>query len=894
MTGTKIDKHAALRDDVRTLGAILGDTLREQEGDALFETVERVRRFAKAARAGSDTDAAELRSLLAGMGTHDALPLARSFSHFLALANIAEQHHRIRRRAVRRRAEDLPQPGSCDEVLGRLLDLGVPQDALFDTVCDLQIELVLTAHPTQALRRTLLQKHRRISEALAERDRTDLDPIQREANDATLRREIASAWLTDDLIRERPTPDREAQAGLVLFEQVLWDAMPAYLRELDRALFKHTGRRLPLDAAPIRFGSWMGGDRDGNPFVTADVTRHVCALARWMAADLYFKEVDRLRAELSEVRATDELRDAVNGATEPYRELLRDLRARLKATRKHAEAEVEAFRAGEPVPDPPGEDDGPTPIRDVSEIREPLLLCYRSLTETGGHRIAQGRLEDLIRRVAAFGLSLVRLDIRQESSVHTRAMDAITRHLGLGSYAEWDEAQRQAFLVRELEGRRPLVPRIRPEDPDLNMVLEALEAVAEQPPEQMGAYVISMATEPSDVLSVALLQREVGIRHPLRVVPLFETLDDLENAGDALTALLDIPVYRALLGEPARQEIMLGYSDSAKDAGRMTAAWALYQAQEKLVAAAKARGVKLTLFHGRGGTVGRGGGPMYLAILSQPPGSVAGSLRVTEQGEMIDAKFGLPGIALRNLGVATTAVLEATLNPPRAPKAEWREVMNALSLAAKDGYRGVVREDPRFVDYFRAATPELELSEMNIGSRPARRKKGGGVSSLRAIPWVFAWTQTRLLLPSWLGVGAGLELGLQQHPELVREMAQEWPFFRSTLDLIEMVLAKALPDIAAYYDELLVPESLQDLGADLRGRLERTQQNVLAVLGNENMLDNSRVLQRSIQVRNPYVDPINLLQAELLRRYREQPEDPVRDALLTTIKGVAAGMRNTG
>jgi phosphoenolpyruvate carboxylase len=568
---------------------------------------------------------------------------------------------------------------------------------------------------------------------------------------------------------------------------------------------------------------------------------------------------------------------------EPYRAVLKEVRDRLLLTRQSIEEALER---------PGGWSEWPSSNAIVreDELLEPLLRCHRSLHATGNGIIADGHLLDVIRRVHAFGLTLVRLDVRQDSARHTSLLDAITRALGLGSYAEWSESQRQEFLLRELVSRRPLLPRDLELDDEGREDLATFRAIAAIPRQSLGAYVITMARSASDVLAVALLQREAGVREPLRVVPLFETLSDLRAAGRTMATLLSLDVYRNAIG--GRQEVMIGYSDSSKDAGRFAAAWELFQAQEQIVDACGRAGVALTLFHGRGGSVGRGGGPTYLAIRSQPPGSVQGRLRVTVQGEMIQAEFGLPGIALRTLEVYTTATLDATLAPSPAPRQEWRRVMQLMAEASVRGYRQVVYETSQFVDYFRAATPEVELGDINIGSRPARR--GGakkGVESLRAIPWQFAWTQNRLLLPAWLGVDDALRAGDEA---LLAEMMQEWPFFRSTIELIEMVLAKAEARIAAYYDRLLVPDELREVGAILRARLAATIELVKGVTGHQRLLENNRALRRSIDVRNPYVDPINVVQAEILRRLRQSPDDALREAFIVTVNGIAAGMRNTG
>ena len=885
------DPHQPLRDDVRLLGNLLGETLRAQEGEYLFEVVERVRALAKRARQGNPDDFEALEKVLQNLSVDDALTVARAFAHFLTLANIAEQHHRIRRRRDYQRNPDAaPQRGSTEDSFARLLASEVGPETLYETVCSLQIELVLTAHPTEVVRRTLRRNQRLIAELLELQDRPALTQWEREEVLQALRREITAAWTTDEIHRRRPTPLDEVKWGLVVFEQTLWDAVPRYMRALDRVLRSATGKTLPLHATPIRFGSWMGGDRDGNPNVTPEVTEKACLLARWMAADLYGKELSSLCSELSMRDGSAELQARVGNVHEPYRVLLKEVYERLIYTRECIEGVLEGRQP-----------DGDTDTRmywDPHDLAEPLHLCFRSLRETGAGVLAEGRLLDLLRRVACFGLTLVQLDLRQEAARHTDALDAITGHLGLGSYVAWDESKRRAFLCRHLrEGGRTIANAFETSsefEAEVRDVLDTFRTAARLHPDSLGAYVISMATRPSDVLAVELLQAAAGVRPPLRVVPLFETVSDLRSAGACVRELLAIPWYRDRIG--GRQEVMIGYSDSAKDGGRLAAAWELYTAQEEIVAACDERGVHVTLFHGRGGTVSRGGGPTHLAIQSQPPGSVNGSLRVTEQGEMIDAKFGLPGIALRTLELYTTATLEATLKPAENPIRRWRERMQQLADSSRAAYRRKVYETPEFLEYFRLATPEAEFGELKIGSRPARRKPGKGVDSLRAIPWVFAWTQMRLLLPAWLGVGEALEDALTRGGlNELTDMYNGWPFFRSTLDLIEMVLAKASPDISAQYDKRLVPEHLRPIGVQLRERLHTTVDAMLQVTGHERLLEHNRVLRRSIDVRNPYVDPVNLVQVEILCRLRRAGDDArLLDALLVTVNGIAAGMRITG
>jgi phosphoenolpyruvate carboxylase len=880
------DPHQKLRDDVRLLGHLLGATLRALEGEPLFTTVERVRALAKGARAGDTTDFETLATELSQMPVDSALPVARAFTHFLNLANVAEQHHRIRRRRAHRREPDSPpQRGSCEEAFGRLIAGGLTPDQLHEAVCALHIELVLTAHPTEVSRRTLVEKYNRIATLLDARDRADLTHAEHDDVVAALLREIMTAWGTDDVRHKQPTPLDEVRSGLIVFEQSLWNALPRYLRGVDSALRASTGRALPIDVVPIRFGSWIGGDRDGNPYVTPEVTRRACLLSRWVAADLYLQEIEALRSELSLVDATPELRALAGDAHEPYRELLRTVRARMAATRQWIEASLERD-------EPPGSD----AYVDVRDFEAPLRLCYESLHATGQGFIAAGRLTDLRRRVAVFGLTLAPLDIRQDAALHAKALTAITDTLGLGRYEDWDEDTRINFLMTELGNRRPLIPDDLGANDDVRDTLDTFRMIARIPDGSLGAYVITMTSRASDVLAVELLQKASGIAAPLRVVPLFETSRDLENAGAVLDKLLPIPWYRERIN--GRQEVMVGYSDSAKDVGRLAAGWDLYRAQENIVDTCRRHDIQVTLFHGRGGSVGRGGGPTHLALMSQPPGSIDGTLRVTEQGEMLQALFGLPDIAMRTLEIYTSGTLEAWLSPAPPVRPQWRASMDRLRDTSCASYHSIVFEHPRFLEYFHAATPQAELAEMNIGSRPVWRTaepSDVGVKNLRAIPWQFAWTQTRLMLGAWLGVEDALDEAFRRgERERIREMYREWTHFRSSIDLIEMVLAKADARIAGEYDRRLVPDDLKPLGGDLRARLEQAIARVLELTDHPELLESNPVLRRSIDVRNPYVDPINLVQVELLRRARMHDDDRVKTALLVTVNGVAAGMRNTG
>lgn len=879
---------ARLREDVHELGELLGETIRAHLGDAFLQRIERIRLGAKQGRKTDQAAHDALLSALHDLPDDQLLPVCRAFNQFLNLANIAEQYHRIRRR---REDEPLSFEERCiGELLQRLKEAGHDAQSIVDQVSALDIELVLTAHPTEVTRRTLIQKYDAIALALGKRDHDDLSQLERQEVRDDLARLISEAWHTDEIRRSRPTPVDEAKWGFAVIEHSLWHALPTFLRRLDDDLFEATGQRLDSRAVPVSVASWMGGDRDGNPNVTHDITREVLLLGRWMAADLYLRDVEGLANQLSMQRASDRILAVTGPVDEPYRAVLKQVRERLQATREWA---GQAVRQDLPAP--------PSVLQHLDELRGPLELCRESLLEQGMTLIANGPLLDTLRRVNAFGLGLVRLDIRQDAQRHTDVLSELTSFLQLedapaGDYAEWDETQRTDFLLTELHNRRPLLPPGWAPSAEVAEVLATCRVVAAQPRELLGSYVISMASSPSDVLAVKLLLKEVGVPWPMRVAPLFETLDDLNNAAPAIDALLSLEAYRSLVGD--EQEVMIGYSDSAKDAGTLAAGWAQYRAQEALVAVCAERGVRLRLFHGRGGTVGRGGAPAHMAILSQPPGSVQGQFRVTEQGEMIRFKYGLPAIAVQSLQLYVSAVLEATLLPPPAPEPAWRELMERLAQRSVEVYRGVVRHEPQFVEYFRQATPEQELARLPLGSRPAKRRSQGGIETLRAIPWIFAWTQTRLMLPAWLGAGQALHESMQAgEQDQLREMMKHWPFFLARIEMLEMVLAKADAGIARFYEERLAESALWPLGERLRTALEEAMEAVLTLRGTDRLLAHNPALGESVAIRNPYTDPLHLLQAELLGRTRAQGEqmDPdLERALLVTVAGIAAGMRNTG
>lgn len=862
-----------LRDDVRLLGSCLGKTISNHLGDDFLEKIERIRHLAKEGRNNAHIESDDkLLAELAALSDDDVLPVARSFTQFLNLANIAEEYHRIRQYDL----EEDNTKQSLITLLKKLKQEGHDDADILNTVSNMRVELVLTAHPTEINRRTLIQKYNAITECLRETDQSHAGKHDR------LDQLISQIWHTNEIRQHRPTPVDEAKWGFAVIENSLWSAIPQFLRELDTQLQEELGLSLPLDGCPIRFASWMGGDRDGNPNVTHEVTQEVLLLSRWMAADLYLRDINQLRMELSMFACSDELRNVVGDTPEPYRKMLGSLRKRLNNTKTCIEKTLQGKTVAKA-----------SFALTTDDLLEPLMLCHRSLIECGMEVIAKGPLEDTLRRVSCFGMSLVKLDIRQNADRHAAVFEELFEYYGLGSYTGWSEAGRQSYLIKELQNKRPLIPIDWQPSADVQEVLNTGKVVAQASPSALGSYVISMASQPSDVLSVILLLREMGIKHNMRVVPLFETLADLENAHHCIDTLLSTDWYKQYT--QGHQEVMIGYSDSSKDAGQIAAVWGQYKTQEKLTTLCKHHQVQLTLFHGRGGTVGRGGGPSHTAILSQPPGSVDHGLRVTEQGEMIRFKFGIPEIAVRNLALYTEAVLEATLAPSPAPKAAWRKHMDQLAETGFATYRAIVRDTPDFVPYFRAGTPEQELSKLPLGSRPAKRKADGGVESLRAIPWIFAWTQIRLMLPAWLGSDAALHEAIEAGKLAdLHEMYEQWPFFTSYADMLEMVLSKTDADIAKYYETRLVPAELKPLGKDLRTRLQKAINMVLEVKQIDHLLEQSPVLRQALDVRNPYIDPLHYLQAELLHRDRHQPDNRMEKALMVTMAGISAGMQNTG
>ncbi|KPV93164.1 MULTISPECIES: phosphoenolpyruvate carboxylase [unclassified Pseudoalteromonas] len=879
------EQYAALRGNVNLLGQLLGQTIKDAQGQAILDKVEEIRALSKSSRSGNEDDRQALIEVLHALSDEELLPVARSFNHFLNLANVAEQFHTVSRFNDVGFCQLNPLTQTLKTLTAKAKEGQLDSNHLAETLSKLHINLVLTAHPTEVTRRTIINKHVELSDCLASLERKDNLPQEREAILNRIAQLISQAWHTDDIRRSRPSPVDEAKWGYAVIENSLWHAVPRFLREFSDQVKEHLNLELPIDYSPIEFTSWMGGDRDGNPFVTAQVTQQVLDHGRWMALDLYSRDIDTLSAELSMSDASDELIELAGQDFEPYRAVLKKLKNQVSETVVHLGAKIKNKRS-----------DSEDLITDINQIKHPVEVCYRSLLKCNMKVVADGLLLDLLHRINSFGLRLAKLDVRQDSDRHSDVFSELTRHLGLGDYNQWQEQDKQAFLLTELNSRRPLIPKNWQPSPEVQEVLDTFDVIAKQDEKTFGLYIISMARTASDILAVQLLLKESGCQFDLPVAPLFETLDDLNAGSDVITTLLDNVWYRGHIKNT--QNVMIGYSDSAKDAGMMAAGWAQYEAMDKLVQLADERGIELVLFHGRGGTVGRGGAPAAQALHSQPPGSLKGGLRVTEQGEMIRFKFGLPDVALQSLNIYAGAVLQSNLLPPPEPKQEWREVMKLISEQSCDHYRNVVRHDENFVPYFRMATPELELSKLPLGSRPAKRNPNGGVESLRAIPWIFAWSQNRLMLPAWLGALTGLKAALDKYGiETLHEMSLQWPFFRARLEMLEMVFSKADSWLSEHYDNALVEDMYKPLGTSLRKELEEAISLVQSLSPQNSLLADQPWIKESIALRNPYTDPLNVLQVELLRRSRSSDkvsEGDIDNALMITMTGIAAGMRNTG
>jgi phosphoenolpyruvate carboxylase len=895
-------KEAPLRRDVRSLGRILGRVLREQEGDALFAAVETLRRLLIRHREAEDGASAvdgdgvgEMRraeEIVRGVSVDEAYRLTKAFSNYFELANLAETAHRQRRRRAARLHQDAPpQPGTFAGTLLRLRDAGLTREQALARLADVLVIPVFTAHPTEVSRRTVLFKRARIAAALERLDRLPLPDADALDEEEAIAAEVTALWQTDEVRGRRPSVRDEVQLGLDYYRQVLIRTLPDVYGEMADAFRRAYGQPLAPDELPtvIRFGSWIGGDRDGNPYVTPDVTRDALQAARETILDRYVHSLEALVERLSpstlQVPVSAALAAALEryaattasldphperrSTTEVYRRFLGYVGARLRTARD---------RPGDPAAYP-----------DAAAFAADLRLVRDSLRENRGERLACLLVDPILRQVETFGFHLHTLDVRQHARIHARARD-------------------------ELFGSAD--PHRLPDPPsdDTLKLLETMRAVADvkrvYPPQSIRAYVISGATSAEDVLTVVRLAEAAGVRVKasdgdpgLMPVPLFESIEDLRNCPGICRELWTREDYGRLLASwGRRQEVMLGYSDSNKDGGMLTSTWEIYRAHRALHDVARECGVTLRLFHGRGGTVGRGGGPTHRALTSQPPGAFSGEVKLTEQGEVLNWKYSDPVLAERNLELMVAASLDALAQvsaPDPARVAHWEAAMDALSADAFAFYREHVAENPDILPYFQQATPVAELEHARIGSRPTRRGQSRGLDDLRAIPWVFGWMQSRHVLPAWFGVGHALERFAARGADeaaLLREMMDGFPIFVDLIRNVEMGLAKADLPIARRYAELVPDEALRErVFGMVCEEFGRTRRAVLAVTGRRELLDDNPVLARSIRLRNPYVDPMSLLQVELLRRKRAGEEsDALNYALAATINGISAGLRNTG
>ncbi len=922
MNSPAVDKDQPLRDDIRLLGRLLGDTVREQEGLATFERVEEIRRLALRFHRDDDPTAREeMAAVLRNLPREGTNMVVRAFSYFSHLANIAEDQHHIRRARAHARAGAAPREGSLGLSLQRALAAGIDAPALRDFFAGAQVRPVLTAHPTEVQRKSILDCQWKIARLLDERDRTELSPEEQAEHDEALRRAVLRLWQTRMLRRAKLSVMDEVNNALSFYDMTFLRELPRLYNACEDLLAGAVpgwdGQDMAELPAFLSPGSWIGGDRDGNPFVTAEVLDAAMRAQSRKAIGNLLEQLHQLGAELSTttslisvpdvelMRLADASPDrSPHRLDEPYRRAIAGFYARLAATAlqldnleapRHAVAQAE-------------------PYASAAEFGADLDVLHRSLISHKCGLLGRGRLRRLRHAVAIFGFHLAPLDLRQNSDVHARTVAELLAIACPGSdYLALDEAARIALLLEELATPRPLTaPGVNYSDETRNEL--AIFHTARSIHKRYGKaaienVIISKTDGVSDILEVAVLLKEVGLLRPLEhaldvnIVPLFETIGDLANAGPIMDSLLAIPLYKRLLvSRQSLQECMLGYSDSNKDGGFLTSGWALYRAEIALTRVFAGHGITLRLFHGRGGSVGRGGGPSYQAILAQPQGAVQGQIRITEQGEVIASKYANPELGRRNLEILAAATLEATLlgHQHDAPRPEFLAAMEELSAAAFAAYRRMVYETPGFEQYFWESTVIAEIAALNIGSRPASRKKTTAIEDLRAIPWVFSWAQCRLMLPGWFGFGAAVVAFRETHGDqgmqLLAEMNREWGFFRALLSNMDMVLGKSDIAIAERYSQLVKDETLR---AAIFPRLKAEWQSsiaaLLAITGEKELLDLNPLLKRSIRNRFPYLDPLNHIQIELLRRHRAgETDERVQRGIHLTINGVAAGLRNSG
>jgi phosphoenolpyruvate carboxylase len=910
-----LEEDARLRNDIRLLGRILGDTVRDQEGADVFDLVERIRQTSIRFHRDDDEPARrELELILDSMSTSQTVRIVRAFSYFSHLANIAEDQNNIRQMRARSNAGGTPPPGTLALTLLHARGAGFSAADLRKFFATALVSPVLTAHPTEVRRKSTIDREMEIAALLDRRERVQLTPEELDASNEQLRRAVLTLWQTNILRRTKLTVLDEVANGLSFYDYTFLHEVPWMHGALEDRLNEGEGAAQGELASFLRMGSWIGGDRDGNPFVTAEVMRGTLKMQSSRVLRFYLEELHVLGSELSlaahladvskDLRALAERSPdkSPHRSGEPYRLAVSGVYARLTATA--ARLDVETTRA------PVGE---ASAYADVAEFKSDLDILYRSLISNNSRVIARGRLRHLRRAVDCFGFHLASLDIRQNSSVHERTVaELIDAAMPGMSYLALNEEARIALLAGELRNARPLtssfVKYSEETVSELAVFHAAAEAHAKFGAEAIPQCIISMCKGISDMLEVALLLKEAGLVDPsgrsaINIVPLFETIEDLQASSRIMDRMLSLHDYRKLVDSRGGvQEVMLGYSDSNKDGGFVTSGWELYKAEIGLVEVFERHHVRLRLFHGRGGSVGRGGGPSYDAIIAQPGGAVNGQIRITEQGEIISSKYSNADVGRNNLEVLAAATLEASLLQPKhsAPRAEYLEAMDQLSELAFKAYRGLVYETEGFAEYFWASTVIAEIATLNIGSRPASRKKTREIEDLRAIPWVFSWAQCRLMLPGWYGFGSAVETWIKAHPDkgmpFLKELYRDWPFFRTLLSNMDMVLAKSSIAIASRYAELVPDVALRD---NIFGRIRREWHSsiemLLNIMGQERLLQGNPLLERSIRNRFPYLDPLNHVQVELLKEHRAQnPDEAVLRGIQITINGISAGLRNSG
>ena len=882
----------SLKEDVRYLGNILGRVIKEQEGIKFFNLVEKVRLLSKANIPNKNKKKTfkNISKKIKKLSPSNIFKLTRAFTHFMNFINLAESIDASRRldEYENSKKKQTIKNIFIEEIFENIFkNTKIPSSKVYNIAKNLNIGVVLTAHPTEVKRRTLIQKYNKITEILEQRDLLKKYPSKIINLDKKLYDEFTIIWNTDDLKRKRPTPVEEARWGLAIIEDSLWESIPKVYRRLNNIFLKNMGKGLPKNFNPIEFGSWMGGDRDGNPNVTSETTREVILLSRWEASKLYEKELTKLIRSLSMEKCSKKILKKTGKTFEPYRVFLRPLRNKIRLT--HSLIEQHLLNK-KPL-------DKKKLLSSREEILKPLRVVRESLEQSQSENIASGDLLDLMRRTKCFGINLARLDIRQESSRHTQLISELLKKKYKINYLKWSEDRKLNFLSSKIKSKKNLINNFVFKNKENKEVWNTFNILADEPNECLGAYVISMTSLASDILSVALLQKEAKIKNKLRIVPLFETLDDLINAKSIMKKLFSLSWYRKSINH--NQEIMIGYSDSSKDAGKLSASWHQYKLQEEIIKLAKQYKINITFFHGRGGTAGRGGGPIQATLRSQPPNSVNGKIRITDQGEVIQQKYGYEPLAKYNLCSYIGAVMQATLVPPPYPKKNWRKLIEKMSQISTSSYQKNINQNSDFIRYFKTITPHISLGKLSIGSRPSKRKNVDNIKSLRAIPWVFAWTQIRLMLPAWLGTAEALRYSsIKKFRKTLYDMEKNWPFFNSTMDILDMVISKVDPEISKIYEENLGDKKLKRVGKKLRFQFEAIKQlnkNITPI----EIIKARKEFRTSVIVRNIYSEVLNIIQATVMKKisnkkYKSNQKKYLNDALMTSIAGISAAMKNTG